>query len=118
MLVLSRKQNQTIVIDNQIEIEVLKIKGNTVRLGIKAPSHIKVLRGELSPFEIEVNLSDLGDSRISANSANSANGSHTSRNKQADDNDALPSRKRSENAPVAKSNSLANPFAVIAAASS
>ena len=64
MLVLSRKQNQTVVIDNQIEIEVLKIKGNTVRLGIKAPNNIKILRGELSPFEIEVDTSDLGDSRI------------------------------------------------------
>jgi carbon storage regulator len=51
MLVLSRKTNQTIVIDGNIEIQVLKIKGNTVRLGIKAPSTIKVLRGELSPFE-------------------------------------------------------------------
>lgn len=53
MLVLSRKLNQTIVIDGQIEIEVLKCKGNTVRLGIRAPQNIKVLRGELSPFEIE-----------------------------------------------------------------
>ena len=63
MLVLSRKQNQTVVIDNQVEIEVLKIKGNTVRLGIKAPNNIKILRGELSPFEIEVDTSDLVDSR-------------------------------------------------------
>lgn len=93
MLVLSRKQNQTVVIDNQIEIEVLKIKGNTVRLGIKAPSHIKVLRGELSPFEIEVNLSDLGDSRIS----NSNNPPAKSRGKA-----------------INNSGSLANPFAVVA----
>ena len=50
MLVLSRKKNESIVIDGNIEIEVLKIKGNTVRLGIKAPANIKVLRGELSPF--------------------------------------------------------------------
>ena len=61
MLVLSRKKNQTVVIDNQIEIEVLKIKGNTVRLGIKAPSHIKVLRGELAPFEVELDSKQLGD---------------------------------------------------------
>jgi len=61
MLVLSRKKNQTVVIDNQIEIEVLKIKGNTVRLGIKAPSHIKVLRGELAPFEVEIDIKELGD---------------------------------------------------------
>ena len=50
MLVLSRKKNEQIVIDGQIEVEVLQIKGNTVRLGIKAPRDVKVLRGELKPF--------------------------------------------------------------------
>lgn len=59
MLVLSRKKNQTVLIDGQIEVEVLKIKGNTVRLGITAPANVKVLRGELSPFEIELKTSDL-----------------------------------------------------------
>lgn len=73
MLVLSRKQNQTVVIDNQIEIEVLKIKGNTVRLGIRAPEHIKVLRGELSPFDIEATLvcndqNELGGLRLDGQS--------------------------------------------------
>jgi carbon storage regulator len=58
MLVLSRKQNQTIVINGTIEIQVLKIKGNTVRLGIQAPSNIKVLRGELSPFESEIRVNE------------------------------------------------------------
>jgi len=56
MLVLSRKKDESIVLDGQIEIQVLKIKGNTVRLGIKAPAHIKVLRGELSPFDVEVEI--------------------------------------------------------------
>ena len=59
MLVLSRKQNQTVLIDGQIKVEVLKIKGNTVRLGITAPANVKVLRGELSPFEIEIEGKDL-----------------------------------------------------------
>ena len=56
MLVLSRKKDESIVLNGQIEITVLKIKGNTVRLGIKAPSNIKVLRGELSPFDVEVEM--------------------------------------------------------------
>ncbi len=112
MLVLSRKQNQTVVIDNQIEIEVLKIKGNTVRLGIKAPSHIKVLRGELSPFEIEVNLSDLGDSRI-----NSIGSVDVGRNKKAFDNDGLRNHNPSKSVSSADDNSLANPFAIVAASS-
>lgn len=55
MLVLSRRKEESIVIDGQIEIEVLKVKGNTVRLGIKAPQNVKVLRGELSPFGIAGN---------------------------------------------------------------
>ena len=50
MLVLSRKKNETIVIDGNIEIEVLQVKGNSIRLGIKAPREVKVLRGELKPF--------------------------------------------------------------------
>jgi carbon storage regulator CsrA len=50
MLVLSRKQQQTIVVDNQITITVLKVKGNTVRLGIQAPDDVPIRRSELSPL--------------------------------------------------------------------
>ena len=50
MLVLSRKKNETVIIDGNIEIEVLQVKGNTIRLGIKAPREVQVLRGELKPF--------------------------------------------------------------------
>lgn len=47
MLVLTRKQNQEILIGDNIKITVLKTKGNTVRLGIEAPRDVNVLRGEL-----------------------------------------------------------------------
>lgn len=47
MLVLTRKQNQEILIGDNVKITVLKIKGNTVRLGIEAPRDVNVLRGEL-----------------------------------------------------------------------
>lgn len=50
MLVLSRKKNESIVIGDNIQIEVLKVSGNTVRIGIKAPREVKVLRGELAPY--------------------------------------------------------------------
>lgn len=50
MLVLSRKKNQTIVIDGNVEIQVLQIKGNSIRLGISAPREVRVLRGELRPL--------------------------------------------------------------------
>jgi carbon storage regulator CsrA len=54
MLVLSRKRNEQILIDGNITIEVLQVKGNTVRLGISAPRDVKVLRGELKPFGVQV----------------------------------------------------------------
>lgn len=47
MLVLTRKQNEKIRIGDDITITVFKIKGKGVRLGIEAPAHIPVLRGEL-----------------------------------------------------------------------
>jgi len=54
MLVLSRKRNEQILIDGNITIEVLQVKGNTVRIGISAPRDVKVLRGELKPFNMQV----------------------------------------------------------------
>jgi len=47
MLVLSRKQEEKIVVGDNITITVLKIRGNTVRLGIDAPREVSVVRGEL-----------------------------------------------------------------------
>jgi len=70
MLVLSRKKDESIVLDGQIEIQVLKIKGNTVRLGIKAPANVKVLRGELSPFDVEVEIEKDAGMQCSASSTN------------------------------------------------
>ena len=47
MLVLTRKQNEKIRIGDEITITVLRTKGKGVRLGIEAPAHVNVLRGEL-----------------------------------------------------------------------
>jgi carbon storage regulator len=47
MLVLSRKINERIVIDGQIRVTVLGLRGNQIRIGIEAPSSIKVIREEL-----------------------------------------------------------------------
>ncbi len=48
MLVLSRKVNEKIVIDGGIVLTVVKIEGGQVRLGIEAPSHVKVFREEIA----------------------------------------------------------------------
>ncbi len=47
MLVLTRKNNDQIRIADDITVTVLRIKGNTVRLGIEAPANVRILRGEL-----------------------------------------------------------------------
>lgn len=53
MLVLTRKLNQEIQIGDNVKITVLKIKGNTVRLGIEAPRNVRVVRGELERHDEE-----------------------------------------------------------------
>jgi len=47
MLVLSRKDGQSIRIGDQIEITIVRVKGQQVRIGIDAPRDERVLRGEL-----------------------------------------------------------------------
>ncbi len=47
MLVLSRKKNESIIIDDQIVITVVEIRGDKVRLGIQAPREIPVHRSEI-----------------------------------------------------------------------
>tara|TARA_X000000368_G_C22706246_1_gene568988 strand:- start:49 stop:222 length:174 start_codon:yes stop_codon:yes gene_type:complete len=47
MLVLSRKQHQSLVIGENIKITVLELKGNQVRIGIDAPESITVHREEI-----------------------------------------------------------------------
>lgn len=47
MLVLSRKIDQTIMIGDSIKIMVVDIRGDKVRIGIEAPSHVSVHRSEV-----------------------------------------------------------------------
>ena len=47
MLVLSRKKNESIVIDDNITIVVVEIRGDKVRLGIEAPKEVPVHRREV-----------------------------------------------------------------------
>lgn len=47
MLVLSRKTNDTIKIGDNVELRILEVKGDTVRIGIQAPKSVDILRGEL-----------------------------------------------------------------------
>ncbi len=47
MLVLSRKKNESIVINNEITIVVVEIRGDKVRLGVEAPREVPVHRREV-----------------------------------------------------------------------
>ena len=47
MLALSRKVGETIVIDNNIEIVVLDVKGEQVKIGINAPKTVPIYRKEI-----------------------------------------------------------------------
>jgi len=50
MLVLSRRESQRIRLGESIVVTVVRVAGDKVRLGIEAPSHVKVLRDELEPL--------------------------------------------------------------------
>lgn len=47
MLVLSRRKGESIIIDEQIEVQIISVEGDTVRLGITAPKHISIHRKEI-----------------------------------------------------------------------
>ena len=47
MLVLSRKKNESIVIDDNIVITIVEVRGDKVRLGIQAPKDVPIHRSEV-----------------------------------------------------------------------
>jgi carbon storage regulator len=68
MLIISRKKDQKIVVDDEIEITILEVGRNRVRFGIKAPKHIPIqtrLKDSPAPdnhiqgIEIEAPISSL-----------------------------------------------------------
>ena len=77
MLVLTRKSNQSIMIGDDIEVSVLAIMGEKVRIGIQAPRDIPVFRKEVyleiqhervvagggSTDDVDAALADLGEGR-------------------------------------------------------
>lgn len=51
MLVLTRKLQEKIHIGDQVTITIVRIQGNTVRVGIEAPKTVRVVRGEIAATE-------------------------------------------------------------------
>ena len=66
MLVLSRKKNESIVIDDNIVITVVEVRGDKVRLGIQAPREVPVHRSEVhAAIQLEQAASEGDSSKIS-----------------------------------------------------
>ncbi|WP_308636643.1 carbon storage regulator CsrA [Paenibacillus silvisoli] len=68
MLILSRKKGQSILLNNNIEIVISSIEGDQVKVGIKAPSDVTILRKEVydavqesnrQALRVNVNLTNL-----------------------------------------------------------
>lgn len=67
MLVLTRKPNQQLKIGSDIVITVVKVRGNTIRLGIEAPRDVRVVRSELDAKpQADVTAEPHADSSIEA----------------------------------------------------
>lgn len=47
MLALSRKKNEAIIINNNVEVTILEVKGDQVKIGITAPKDIPIYRKEV-----------------------------------------------------------------------
>ncbi|SDS98757.1 carbon storage regulator, CsrA [Paenibacillaceae bacterium GAS479] len=66
MLVLSRKKGESILIQEQIEVTVLAVEGDTVKLGIRAPSEVAIYRLEVYKAIQQSNLEAAGAVSIQA----------------------------------------------------
>jgi len=47
MLILSRRKDESIIIDGNIEIKIIEIEDGKIKIGIEAPKHIEIMRKEL-----------------------------------------------------------------------
>jgi carbon storage regulator len=74
MLVLSRKKNESIVINNEITIVVVEIRGDKVRLGVEAPREVPVHRREV--FDAIQRSQDNGQATEQANETDRTEESH------------------------------------------
>lgn len=64
MLVLSRKENQSFLVGNDVEIKIIKIDDKTIKIGIEAPKSKTILRKEVyekiesENNEFKININD------------------------------------------------------------
>jgi len=66
MLALSRKKDEAIVINNNVEITIIEIKGDQVKLGISAPKSVPIYRKEVYLQIQEANQAAANDGAMEA----------------------------------------------------
>lgn len=66
MLALSRKKDEAIVINNNVEITIIEIKGDQVKLGISAPKSVPIYRKEVYLQIQEANKAAANDGAMEA----------------------------------------------------
>ena len=66
MLALSRKKDEAIVINNNVEIKIIEIKGDQVKLGITAPKSVPVYRKEVYLQIQEANQASANEGAMAA----------------------------------------------------
>lgn len=59
MLVLTRRKNESVILNENIEITILEIDGDQVKIGIKAPKEVEILRKEIIVKIEEENMNAL-----------------------------------------------------------
>ncbi len=64
MLVLTRKLQEEILIGDNIKVTLMRVRGNTVRIGIEAPRDVRIVRGELERLDADAE-DEQGDGQIS-----------------------------------------------------
>ena len=66
MLALSRKKNEALVINNNVEVTILEIKGDQVKIGINAPKEVPIYRKEVYVQIQEANKASMEASNLDA----------------------------------------------------
>ena len=69
MLALSRKVNESIVLGNDIEVTVLEIKGDQVKIGVSAPKSVPIYRKELY-LQIQQSNKEAANEEVSPDALN------------------------------------------------
>lgn len=64
MLALSRKINESIMIGNDIEITILEVKGDQIKIGINAPKSVPIYRKEIY-LQIQESNKEAAESQVS-----------------------------------------------------